>query len=97
MVAGGHVKAPIAPIHFAKEKKGAKEIARDLLVTRPGQSAGVRLLTQEKFNPMAPRKQFVHKIGADEPGRAGNEAFHKKLQLILRKALIIFHKKFFTA
>jgi hypothetical protein len=92
------MKAPVAPFHFAEEQARVKEVADGVLVTGAGQSPGVRLLAQEELDAMAAREEFVHQIGADEPGSARDKAFHKEnSQMILRKKSKIFHKKFSAA
>lgn len=95
MVAGSYMETPIAPFHFTKEKAGIKEVADGVLVTGAGQGPGIRLLAQQELDAMAAREKFVHQIGADEPGSAGDKAFHKENRhTILRKFFKFFHKKF---
>ena len=76
VIAGRHVKRPIAPLQAFRQRHHIPDITRHRLVLSTLQPAHIRPRPQQAPHGMPTRIQLMHEIRADETRPAGDETFH---------------------
>ena len=77
VIAGGDVKAPVAPAHRFLQQVAPRQVAGRGLVIGALQAAQIAAGAQEGLDAMAAGGQFLHQIGSDKPRRACDKTIHR--------------------
>jgi len=76
MVAGSHVKAPIAALHRRLEFAWVADIPLNALEIDSVQTSRITAGAQQGFNLMSQPDEHMYEVAADKAGGAGYEAVH---------------------
>ena len=71
-----HMETPITTLEFTFQQIAVENIASHPLIFCAGQTARIGARSQQRFDAMSARAEFVDQVRSDEAGGSGDKTFH---------------------